>query len=229
MQKSQIIEAADALSERKVDQAVLSLDTELNLGIQELLQENRFWWSKKRVTFATVSGTASYDLTSTSIVSGAIGDISEIINVLLVDSSGNVSELVPIFETADQEAAIQETTPAEPSSWFIDPSTYGTIRFQAPADGVYSIYVWYWAGHDFVPSAGGTSDTVPVVPPWLHYGLVTMLKMRIFDFLYGQKDPRYLTAVQQYGRFLKQANRKPSFSTQRVRGHGENIEAVVAS
>ena len=228
MLKSQILEQADSLTERKVDQSVLSIDTELNLGIQELLQENRFWWAKKRVTFATVSGTADYDLTDTSIVASAIGNIAEIISVLLLDSAGNITELVPIFAASDQEAAMQETTAAAPSSWFIAPSTYGTLRFQAPADGAYTIIIWFWAGHDFTPAAGGVDDTVPVVPPWLHYGLVTMLKMRLLDFLYGQKDPRYLTAVNQYGRFLKQANRKPSFSTQKVRGHGENIEAVTA-
>ena len=229
MQKSQIIEAADALTERKVDQNVVSIDTELNLLIQELLQENRFWWAKKRVTFATVSGTSSYDMTDTAIVSGAIGDIAEIMRVLLVDSDGSITELEPLLDANDQEIATQETTSAKPSMWFIKPGTYGTMQFQAPADGAYTIVVWYWAGHDFVPAAGGTSDTVPVVPPWLHYGLVIGVKMRLLDFLYGQRDPRFAVAVQQWQRFLKQANRKPSFATQASRGHGENIDAVVAS
>ena len=229
MLKSEIIAHVDGLTEHRVDQSIVSIDYELNLLIQEMLQENRFWWARKTVTFSTVSGTQTYDLTSTSIVSGAIGNIAEIIGVYLIDSAGDITELAPLFEVADQVVAIQETTSAEPSAWMIDPNTFGTIRFQAPADGAYTIRVVFWAGHDFVPAAGGTSDTVPVVPPWLHYGLIVGLKMRLFDFLYGQKDPRYLVAVQQWARFLKQANRKPSFSTQKGRGHGDDIDAVVAA
>lgn len=229
MLMEQIIEHVDNLTERKVDQAKLSLDAELNLLIQELLQENRFWWSKAYASLATVSGTASYDMTDTSIVSGANSDIAEITRVLLLNTDGSLTELEPLLDVADQISAIGETTPAAPSMWFIKPNTYGTIHFQAPADGAYTIYVLYWAGHNFSYSAGSASGTVPVVPPWLHYGLVIGLKMKVFDFLYGQKDPRYVTAVNEWGRFLKQAARKPSFAAQASRGHGENIDAVIAS
>lgn len=212
LQVDQIIEQAHNLAEHRVDQTKLDLRIEFFLAIQELLHENRFWWAERTARFTTVYNTAVYDLSSASLANR--DDVEEVILVYNVVNSANPAELTPILDRAEQMAALEAATPAPPSTWMVDLGNWPSLRLGAPADGAYPLRILYHAGLNV--SAAMSDTTVPIVPGPLHYGLVTALKRRIFDFLYGQNDPRFITANAEYMKFVKDAARKSSFSAQRM-------------
>lgn len=209
---AEIIKAAHNQTERKVDQSKLDLRLELALGVQEYLTENRFWFAEKTARFSTQVGVAVYDLSSTAVAS--VSDLSEVIRMYNVINapvptqfSTEDSEIVPIFNRADQIGALENTTNAPPSGWM--PAMSGNpneIRFQAPCDNVYPIRFTY--NSTVNAPFEDTAETVPLIPGNLHYGLVIILKKRIFDFLYGQSDPRFIIAQQQYQKFVKDSARR---------------------
>jgi len=208
MTTDEIVDHAHALCERRVDQTKLNLRLELFLAIQELLHENRFWWAERTLRFNTVTGAPTYNLSAASVANR--DDVEEILEVYNVSSSANPSFITPLLERKDQLTALEATIAAPPSSWMMDLGNWPFIRFGAPVDGVYPIRIIYHAGLN-VKSA--QSDVaVPLVPGPLHYGLVTALKRRIFNFLFGQTDPRFVVANQEYLAFVKNAARKRSFS-----------------
>jgi len=220
---SETIKQAHDATEHRVKQEKFDLRLELILGIQEFLHENRFWWARKTARFTTEANVATYDLTSNAIANAP--DVEEVIAVYRVDNSANPSEMTPILADADQIIAIENMVAAPPSAWMKEPGTWNTLRLGAPADGVYPIRLLYHAGVD--TGSSDPAEPIPLIPAPLHYGAVIILKRRILDFLYGQKDPRYLTANMQYNIFVKNASRKSSFSAQHMRtfSSGDAVQA----
>ena len=206
----EIIELAHNLTERRTDQSKLDLNLVFHLALQELLHQNRFWWARGTATFNTVADTRTYDLSSASYADR--DDIWEIIRVWRVDSATEMEELEPITEESDVLLAQEATVSDKPSCYMIEPDGYLTLGFGAPADGVYKIRLNFYRGHN--PTFSESVSNVPIVPGPLHYGLVIMLKRQIYNFLLGQKDPRFIVANEEFKQFIRDAARKPSYSAQ---------------
>lgn len=213
MSIDEIVAVAHAEAENRVDETKLDLRLQLHLAIQELLHENRFWWAERTGRFTTSAGVATYDLSASGLSN--TNDVEEILTVYNVNSATTPKELDPLLTRTDQIAALEAVTAAEPSSWMMDLGNWPTLRLGAPANGAFPLRFIYHAGLN-IPNAVDGSVAPPYVPAPLQYGLIIALKRRIFSFLYGQNDPRFIVANAEYLKFVKDAARKRSFSAQHM-------------
>ena len=186
-------------------------------AIQEFCGEARFWWRKKNLTFATVAATNTYDLTDLTNVpttpAGAGLYIAEITKITVVDSSGNVSPVEPVFDDESVAGMIQDTSKRKPDVYTIDTASltaYQVLRFPLP-DGAYTVRVFFWAMPN--PTADNSDDVVYIVPTYLHYCLVTALEKRVWRTVFGPQDPKYLSAKSDYDKNVENAKEVPAFAT----------------
>lgn len=219
MTRSQIISIVNTRTENALV-GVVDFNDLFNDVEQELCAEFRFWWLHKRLTFPTVSNTPIYDLsTITTTPTGAGPYVDEITRVVLVDAQGNVCELEPVFDdTSVTEMVAATTSNNKPSNWTIesnDLTLFQTLRLFPVPDGVYTIYVYFWAKPN--PAADSSDDNIYVVPATQHHMLKTGLEKEVWRLKFGEQDPKYTTALAQYNKKVAQAKIRPSFSTQKDR------------
>lgn len=208
---SEIIESVNRRTESKADTRI-DLRLELLNALTEFCMEKHFWWRKKYVSFATAVGTKDYDL------SGDAPDLAEIDEIVPATAiSGSTCRLRPFFDAPSIIAAANATANAAPSSYTMVPGQTQQIRLGAPADQVATLAAIYWA----IPMrTNDTSDeAIPLVPPFLHWGLAYALERRVYEVLYGQLDPRFAMANKRYDDFIEKASRTPSWY------QGEVVEA----
>lgn len=211
---SEIVERAHNRTERRTDQQKLDLVGEFWDALAELCAENRFWWTRVTGSFSTVAADATYDLVDELNLAEPI-IISEVESVWRVPSESSKTELQPILEQNEIADARSATTSATPSRYIYEAD--GTLRLGAPADAVHTLRVIGWAS--VAPGYAEATEAVPLVPAWLHYGLVGMLERRIWEHLLGQEDPRFVVADRKYQRFVANANRR-NFTSNRIRQFG---------
>lgn len=188
----------------------MDLRMELFLAIDELCLDRHWWWVNKRFVIPAVVGQASYDLSSVA------PDFTEFDEVYLINADGVTigNSMYPIFDKKAQTACILSTVQDTPAAYFIDTETsLQTMHLQAPSNVNQNIFGFYWAMPMVTDPA---EDTIPLVPPFLHWGLIHALERRVFKFLYGVGDVRASTAEQDYQSFKTIASRKPNFSDKQV-------------
>jgi len=217
MTKSQIIKLVQARTENSLV-GVVDFDDLLNDVIQELCAEFRFWWLKKRLSFSTAAGTATYDLSSiVTSPAGAGPYVDEITGVVLIDSSGNPCKLVAIFDDLSIASAVTDATTGQPGSYTIetnDLSLFQTLRLMKIPNGIYTVHVFFWAMPN--PDADAdSSDEITVIPATKHHILKTGLEKEILRIKYGEQDPKYVTALNEYNKKVEAAKVRPSFSAER--------------
>lgn len=219
-----IVKQANTRTENRAA-SKLDLGFEFQAELQNFCRENRFWWLRKTAKFTTVVGTSTYDLSAAGL--DIAPDMAEIIGVYRFNSMNQIdAELVPIIDELTQEQCLENTVQGDVVNFFISPGTLQTIALGAPADNAVLLHVAYWAGFDI--NTGSDNTAVPLVPFWLHGGLVTILERRIFSYLYGQEDPRYEVADNQYKAFVEQAQRRPYWTVQKQRELRSGLPAVQA-
>lgn len=213
-----IVTAVGETTQHRADQK-LDLRVQLFLAIDELCIDRHFWWRQKKATVQlVVSQTTPYDLSTIA------PDFTEFDDVWLVDSSGTkLSEnpLTALFDRASQLAASLNPTADIPSAYFLDTSFTANplqnIAFQAPSSVAQKVLISYWAMAMVKDPGSNTEDVpVPLVPPFLHWGLIYALERRVFKFLYGANDPRYGIANANYEDFKVKASRIPNWATGQV-------------
>lgn len=236
--KQQII---DYVNKRTENRAATKIDLSIEfwLAVDQFVTSRRYWWTKKRFTFTTVIGSQIYDL-SLSAASGntqpggGLTDYAQLERLILLPPTGqpivvngipNTTDLTPIFDPAGQLAAINNPVQDLPRAYFIDVQTsLTTLYLQAPANVAQTILGTYWA----IPQV--TDPSTDTIPPWipgfLHWGLFPALERRVFQFLYGEEDPRYTVADNQYEEFLDSASNIDSWSSERVREVAVNNSTV---
>jgi hypothetical protein len=232
---TQIVQEVSRRTEHRADKKI-DLRMEFFLGLDEFLLENHFWWAKKRFMFQTVVGSAVYDLALSAAggtdnngnpiqPGGNITDFGELDEIVTPSNSIQSPltppnqqlpcELVALFDPAAQLQAVYNTQQDQPSAYFIDTSTSPTaLRFQAPCNMVATFLGTYWAVSQVTDP---TIDKIPLVLPKLHWGLIYVLERRVYEFLYGEDDPRYTMATNRYNEFCIKATRQAEFSGKKVR------------
>lgn len=202
-----------------VDQ--VDYDALLDEIMQEFCSEHRFWWRKKRFTFATVGGTDSYDLTDTTNVVTTPADIGpyveEITYVGRVDGT-KICDVDPIFDDAAIAEWSVDTTQDKPGIYTIesnDLQKFQTLRLHKTPNGVYTMHVFAWLMPN--PSADSASDDqIYVVPSIWHHALQTGLEKEIWRLAYGEENPKYGTALALYNKKVAAAKVQPGFSTRKT-------------
>jgi hypothetical protein len=189
-------------------------------GIDEFCQEKHYWWRRKALSFQTQIGVQNYDLglPSNSTAAGCSNpDCVEIEELFVVNALPvNWPYMVhPNFNASQQIASIyggQSVQGMIPKNgYFFTPGSFQQLTLSAPPDAVYTVAGTYYA----VPMVNdfGT-DVIPLIPRQLHWGLVYVLERRVYEFLYSQNDPRFVTANARYEQFKVSAARIKSFSQQ---------------
>lgn len=216
MTRSQIIAIVNGRTEGKlvgqVDFNDLFNDVE-----QELCAEYRFWWLHKRLNFSTAAGTPTYDLTTIATVPANAGPfVDEITRVTLIDSAGNVTKLQYISDDEGVAAILADTTSDKPGFYTFennDMTNSQLLRLAKIPNGVYTVYVYFWAMPN--PSADTSDDAIYLIPQSKHHILKTALEKEVWRLSFGEQDPKYVTALQEYQRKVEQAKKKPAFSTEK--------------
>lgn len=224
----QVVEYASKRTERRADSKI-DLKMDFFLALDEFCLERHFWWLKKRFVFNTVIAANQYDLSATAAngniqPGGGLTDYAQLDELIMLPPTGpavingipQTTRLTPIFEPDAELAALNNTTSDVPSAYFIDTQTsLTTLVLQAPANAVRTILGTYWAIPQITDT---TTENIPsFIPSFLHWGLFIALERRIFRFLYGQKDPRYLTADAEYKEFIEKASNIQHWSGKRAR------------
>jgi hypothetical protein len=183
-------------------------------SLQEFCGEARFWWRKKNLTFTTTASTSTYDLTSvTTTPTGAGLFVAEITKITVADSSGNVSAVDAVFDDESVAGMIADTSTRKPDVYTIDTSSltgYQVIRVPLP-NATYTMRVFFWAMPN--PAADNSDDVVYVVPSYLHHVLVTALEKEVWRSVFGNQDPKYVTALNLYNKKVEIAKEVPAFAT----------------
>jgi hypothetical protein len=208
----------------------LDVNAEFWLGMDEFCGEKHYWWRRKLASFTTVIGTQTYDLTVAAPTGPGAIDLEEIEEMFVVNSTvqcspGNVR---PAFYARDQIAAAfgPSVGPFYPrSGYFVTPGSPQQLQFTQPVTQQLLIGFSYWA---LPMQQDNGQDAIPLVPVFLQYGLLDMLLVRLYEFLYGQEDPRYQTSLARYNKFVMRAAKSQSFSSQRAIHASSTARAVIA-
>lgn len=196
------------------------------LGLDEMVQERHYFWRRKTFSLQTEIGTQNYDLSSNGTGQANAPDLVEIEEIFVVNATPQFwpYSVPPEFTARQQVGAIygqpQVGQLIPRSGYFLTPGNFQQLTLSQPPNQVYTVAGTYYA----VPMVTDvTIDAIPLVPPNLHFGLVYMLERRIFEYLFGQGDPRWTVSNKRYEDFLEKAAKYKSFSQQ------EAIHASVTS
>jgi hypothetical protein len=200
---------------------------------QEFCSEHRYWWRHKEFTFPTVAGTDTYDLSDTSVVvttpTGAGPFVEEITHITMEDA-GNIADLDPVFDDHTIAAWDLETTQDKPGVWTISGRSLTStqiLRLHKVPSGVFVMHVAAWMMPN--PAVDTSDDVIYIIPPIWHHALQTCVEKEIWRMVYGEEDPKYVTALNLYNKKVAAAKKKPSFSTQREQFFSNQQEEAIRS
>src|ERR1700736_5527052 len=148
MQRSEIIELCNQLTERKGEK-VLNMGTLYRLVLQDICKRQRFWWRRLQVQFPLVIGQATYDLTTiVTVPANALKEIAfdEITKFALI-TSPNPLQTAELVYITDPEAVIEmqnDTQTSQPGRYAMNPGDYKTLLIDPP-DQAYSAFIIGWA------------------------------------------------------------------------------------
>lgn len=213
---SDIIEVVNKRTENRASNK-LDLKREFYLGLAEFVNNQHFWWRRKNSFLTTTINAAEYDLNDETNANAP--DIDEIEHVDVYDTAGNMvtKDMGPILDPAAQVASqlgiVKGLASGPISGFYLKPGALNTLCLTVPADSARILGIAYWATPQ-PPKDADSSEVIPLVPNSLQWGLEVVLRRRVFDFLFGQKDSRYTTANLDYQNFLEVASKKQSWSSQ---------------
>jgi hypothetical protein len=97
------------------------------------------------------------------------------------------------------------------------PRRLQNLHLQAPSNVAQNLIGLYWAMPMISDPESDVEDTpIPLVPTFLHYGVCYALERRVFEYLYGNGDPRYTVTEAHYQDFLVKASRVPAWAQGKV-------------
>jgi hypothetical protein len=182
--------------------------------LQELCAEHRFTWRKKRLTFSTVLGIPTYDLTAiTTAPVNAGAFVEEITRVGRVDGT-TMCDVYPITSDKGLEDMLLSTSSDKPTVYAreLNDLVNDQVLILGPTpNGIYTMHVFFWAMPN--PDVDSSDETIYIVPSSKHHILVTGLEKEVWRLKYGQQDPKYITALNLYNKKVAAEKNVSAFST----------------
>lgn len=210
MQRSEIIELSNQLTERKGEK-VLNLQSLYRFVVQDIAKRQRFWWRRILVNFSLTVGTPTYDLTNAALFPTlaeiAVDEITKL-TVILTPNPLQKSELTPVFDPETLIEMTLNTMNAAPSRYTMDAGDYKLIRIDPP-DLAYNAFIVGWGMPN--PASDSVNDAVPLIPPWGHNTIVAGMNSKIFKFAYGSKNEKTLDAQMEYEQGLEDLMQRKQF------------------
>lgn len=217
MTKNQIIELSHQQTGRKNEGKDLNLTSVVDNCVADICMEKRWPWRRKWLTFSLVAGTATYDLTDTTVVSDAVGDIEEVISVIRENSATDIYELEPVIDPSMMTAMKYSTDTGDPTNYFLEPGTEGTIHVYPTPSSARTMRVPYWA----IPNPGleNSSDTILLMPSKYHFILLQYVIAIFWAMIPGEgyTGSNAAAAFALYERRLEKMKAKGQFSTSEQR------------
>lgn len=221
MQRSEIIELSNQLTERKGEK-VLSIPSLYRIVLQDICKRQRFWWRRVQFNFQLAPNQPTYDLTAIATVpANAMQEIllDEItkFTVILSPNPLQKSEMTPVFDPETLIEMINNTTAVSPSvgnsnvaggRYTMDPSGINILRMDPP-DLAYTAFIVGWAMPN--PASDSTNDNVPLIPAWGHNTIVAGINAKIFKFAYGSKNEKTIDAQEEYEQGLQDLMQRKQF------------------
>lgn len=176
------------------------LDKWLGVEINRTINRRPYWWRRKTFKITSVVGTSQYNLSD--VADGlnnnpldVAKDFQQMVKLYHMESVNTFNELTYESEMLSVLAMIYDTTQDEPAKWMIQPGTvhHRTIRLSPVPNAVRDYVGLYLAGANLRLDI--TEQDIPLIPPDFHDVVLFRMLRRIFFYLYGQKDPRYMGAV----------------------------------
>jgi hypothetical protein len=217
---SQIIAQVNGRTEnRAMNKPNFNIQMEFWMALDEFCGERHYWWRRRSFSMATIVGQQSYDLNVNEVETDTplAPDLEEIEEVFVVNSApqpwpfGVAPDLsARQIVTAMYGDAIVNNLPAT-GGYFIEPGPTRKFWLGTIPQTVFTIAAIYWA----IPqNTNLAQDIIPLVPPYLHWGLLYALERRVYEYLYTQNDPRWIQSDQRYQKFLEAAAKSKQFSSQ---------------
>lgn len=185
-------------------------------GLDEFCGEKHYWWRRKAASLSVIAGQQSYDLSSNGTGQANAPDCVEIEEMFTINAApqnGPIS-VNPMFSPRQQVAALYGSavgTNVPRAGYFLTPNQFQGLTFSTVPVRDTTVAFTYYA----VPMNTSIAlDVIPLVPPFLHWGLFYMLERRIYEFLYVDSDPRFVMANKRYEDFKVIAAKAKSFSVQ---------------
>lgn len=226
---AEIIERAHQRTGRKNEGKDLDLTSVVIGCLQDICMEMRWPWRKKWATFTSASGTASYDLTDTAIVTDAVGDLEELITIVRVNSATDMFELEPTTKASEMILAKHSTTTGEPGNYFLEPGTEGTVHLVDIPNAARTYRFLYWA----IPNPGleSSDGSILLLPTKYHHVLLQAVIAEFWAMMPGEgiAGPNAAAAYALYLRKLENIKAKNRFSTGEVREFKDKSKAVSSS
>lgn len=161
--------------------------------ISNLIHKKKWWWRKKTFTFTSVAGTQQYDLAASGIANA--DDFEEMINLSRVVSGVDPAQVKYRSSPTEVQSILHSTTSGTPAAYIVVPGTPKVIRFDYNPVAAETYRGLYWAGYNFKHDV--TTEMIPLIPDNYHFVVVEFFLLRLFQYLFGQKDPRYVSQVEQ--------------------------------
>ena len=225
MKRSEILELANQLTERKGDN-ILNLPLLYSRVLRDICKRQRFWWRRVQGSFTMTIGTPSYDLSDTTIFTGieniALDEITKF-TIILAPSPLSVRELTAVFDPETVIEMQQVTGNAQPTRYTMKPGTSQTLLIDPP-DSAYSSYVIGWGMPN--PATDSASDDVPLIPSWGHDTIVDGMRVQIFSQVYGDGHAKTNKAVKDFEKGMEDLAMRIKFDPNYARQLAVNGEAI---
>lgn len=157
-------------------------------------------WRRKTATLSLVAGDRTKDLATDFLRMKEIGVLPLVSGLRYI---GDDPQLIALAEVPQ--------SPNTPTGYYLVPSTgppvvaTRAIKFDVPAAGTCTVSYTYYST---VPFADLTTSVEldPYIPPHFQWTLVHGLERYLFARRYGQGDPRFKVADEEYGRAIRRAS-----------------------
>jgi hypothetical protein len=188
--RSQLVEIVTNLCEGSAQK--LKIQSWIELELAQLVARKSYWWRRKTLSFNSGVAVPTYDFSQDGL--DVANDFLKLIKLWRWNGGGTNKEPIPyISDVSGTVDAVYGTTQAKPTGCVVEPGTTKVLRL-TPIPIAAEAYVGlYEAGVNI--NWDDTGDGIPLLPPEYHFVLSFALNRRVFQYLYGQNDNRYATAL----------------------------------
>lgn len=225
MTRSEVIELANQLSERKGEK-VLTMPTLFRFVVQDICKRQRFWWRRIGLNWTLTPGTKTYDLSDGNLFP-TLKEIAieEITKITTIQSANPLqkTELVPVFDPETLIEMTLNTQQVAPGRYTIQGGS-SSILLIDPPDLPYSTYLVGWGMPN--PASDTASDAVPLIPTWGHNTVVAGMVAKVFKFAYGSTNSKTVDATEEYEQGLVDLMEKKQFDPNYVLSLSNSDSAI---
>jgi len=190
--RQQIVTLATEMTQDQVSK--LTLLAWLDVAIQQVVDHKRAWWRRKTFTLSSVAGTPTYDLKTAGL--NLADDFHEMIGLYRIEGSRDIAQLTLVSDPLEIAKALSDTSQGEPGGWLPELGSEKVLRLSPTPSSVWTFRGVYWAAPNL--SFDNTNDAIPLIPGQFHYVPLLRFVAKLFEYLYGIKDQRYVSSLQEY-------------------------------